>query len=59
MLFTQQFIHLECLLLIQIKTHPDVAYKSVDYKKAFNVVFQSSKDEEITFPHEFIFVVIL
>ena len=39
MLFTQQFIHLECLLLIQIKTHPDVAYKSVDYKKAFNVVF--------------------
>ena len=34
MLFIQQFFHLECLLLFQIKAQP-----SVDYKKAFNVVF--------------------
>ena len=33
-----------------------VAYKSVNYKKAFNVVFWSSKNEEITVPDEFIFV---
>ena len=39
MLFTQQVFHLECLLLFQIKSQPGVAYKSVDFKKAFNVVF--------------------
>ena len=33
MLFIQQFFYLECLLF-QIKAEP-----SVDYKKAFNVVF--------------------
>ena len=37
MLFTQQVFHLECLLLFQIQFQPAVAYKSVDYKKAFNV----------------------
>ena len=40
MLFTQQVLHLECLLLLQIKSQPGVAYKkSVDYKKAFTVFF--------------------
>ena len=58
MLFTQQVFHLECLLIFQIKFQPGVAYKSVDYKKAFNV-FESAKNEEITFPREFIFVFIL
>ena len=52
MLFTQQVFHLECLLSFLIKSQHCVAYKSVDYKKVFNVVFQSSKSEEITFPHE-------
>ena len=43
------------LLLFQIKSQPDVACKSVCYKRAFNVIFQSSKNWEITFLHEFIF----
>ena len=43
-------------LLFQIKSQLGVAYKSVNYKKAFNVVFWSSKNEEITVPDEFIFV---
>ena len=34
MLFTQQVIHLECLLLIRIKSQPGVIYKSVVYKKS-------------------------
>ena len=55
MLFTQQLFHLECLLLFQIKSQLGVAYKSAVYKKAFNVVFESSKNEEIVLPHEFIF----
>ena len=38
MLFTQQVFHLY-LLLIQIKSQPDVAYKIIVYKKAFKVVF--------------------
>ena len=59
MLFTQQVFHSECLLLFQIKSQPSGAYKSLDYKKGFNVVFWSSKNEEITSPHEFIFVFIL
>ena len=46
-------------LLFQIKSQLGVAYKSVNYKKAFNVVFQSSKNEEITVPDEFIFVFIM
>ena len=39
MFFTQQVFHLECLLLFQIKSQPGVAYKSVVYKKAFNIDF--------------------
>ena len=58
MLFTQQVFHLEFLLLFRIKSQPGVAYKSVDYKKTFNVVLKSSENEEITLPHEFIFVFI-
>ena len=42
------------MLLFWIKS-PGVAYKSVVYKKAFNLVFKSSKNEEITLPHDFIF----
>ena len=34
MLFIQQVFHLECLLLIQIKSQPGVVYKSVVYKKS-------------------------
>ena len=56
MLFNQQVSRLECLLF-HIKSQPDVAFKSVDYKKTFNVIFQSSKNKEITFPHKFIFEV--
>ena len=35
---------------------PGVANESVVYKKACSVVFQTSKHEETTLPHEFIFV---
>ena len=35
----QQVFYLECLLLFQIKSQPGLAYKSVDYKQAFSVVF--------------------
>ena len=38
MLFAQQVFHLESLILFQIKSWPGAAYKSVVYKKAFNVV---------------------
>ena len=41
MLFNQQIFHLEYLLLFQIKSQPGVTFKSVDYKKTFNVVFFS------------------
>ena len=58
MLFIQQVFHLESLLLFRIKSQPAVAYKSVVYKKAFHIVLKSSKNEEITLPHEFIFVFI-
>ena len=57
MLFTHQVFHLECLLLLfQIKSQPADVYKSIVYKRAFKVVFKSSKNEKITMPHEFIFV---
>ena len=56
MLFTQQVFHLECLLLFRIKSQPGVAYKSVVYKKAFKVVFKSSKNEKLTLPHECLFL---
>ena len=32
-LFTQQVLHLECLLFFRIKSQPGVTYKSVVYKK--------------------------
>ena len=57
MLFTKQVFHLECLLF-RIKSQPGVAYKSAVYKRAFNVVFKSSKNEKITLPCKFIFVFI-
>ena len=37
------------MLLFQIKSPPDVGYKSVVYKKACTIVFSLSKNEEITF----------
>ena len=54
MLFTHHVFHLDfrLLLLFQIKSQPGVAYKSVVYKKAFNLIFTFSKNEEITLPHE-------
>ena len=55
MLFTHHIFHLDfrlLLLLFQIKSQPGVAYKSVVYKKAFNLIFKFSKNEEITLPHE-------
>ena len=55
MLFTHHVFHLDfrlLLLLFQIKSQPGVAYKSVVYKKAFNLIFKFSKNEEITLPHE-------
>ena len=33
-------------------------YKSLVYKRAFNIVFRFSKNEKINLPHEFIFVFI-
>ena len=45
------------MLLFQIKSQLGVADKSF-YKKACNVVFYSSKSEEITLPHEFMFMFI-
>ena len=56
MLFTKVFFHLECLLLFGIKSQPEDAYKSVFYNRAFNVVFNSSKNEKMTLSQEFIFV---
>ena len=37
--FTQQVFHLECLLSIWTKSQSGVAYKSVAYKKIFNIAF--------------------
>ena len=51
MLFTEQ-----CLLLLWIKSQPGVSYKSIVYKRAFDIVFKSSKNEKVTLPHELIFV---
>ena len=45
-----------CRKIFWIKSHPGVAYKSSFYKNAHNIAFQSSRNEEITLPHEFIFV---
>ena len=41
------------MVIIQIKSQPGVACKSVSYKKkASNVGLKSSKHEEITSPYE-------
>ena len=58
MLFTQQVFCLEFILLFHIKSQPDVAYKSVNYKRAFNVVFGLLKMNK-QLSCEFIFVFIL
>ena len=58
MLFTKQVFHLECLLF-QIKSQPGVAYKSAVYKRAFNVVFKSSKNEKKKFAMRVYFCVYL
>ena len=58
-LATQQVFHLECLLLFWIKSQPGIVYKSDVYKKACNIVFKSSKNENLILPNEFIFVFIL
>ena len=46
------------MLFFLINSQSGVAYKGVAYKKAFNIVLQLSNHEEITFPHELIFVFI-
>ena len=47
-LYSASLFFFKCLLVFQIK--------SKCYKKLFNTDFLSSKNEEITLPHEFIFV---
>ena len=68
MLFTQQVSNLECLFFfwlilildfVLIKSQSGVGYKSVPYKKSMQRCFQPSKNEEITLPREFIFVLIV
>ena len=46
------------MFIISDEISAGVAYKSVAYKKAFNAIFQSSRNEEIILPHEFISVFI-
>ena len=46
------------MLFFWIKPQPGVIHKSVAYKKASNVVFKSSNNEEFTLPYEIIFVFI-
>ena len=61
MLFTQQVFHTLCFFLLLIPEDCyyfdtnlcGFPYKGVAYKKTSNVVLQSSKHEEIIFPHEF------
>ena len=43
-LFTQQVFHLECLLLIQIKSQSGIAYKSVAYKRNHLALLFSPKN---------------
>ena len=45
-------------MLLQIKYQPADVYKSVVYIKACGIALQSSKHEETTLPHNFIFVFI-
>ena len=58
MLFTKQVFHLECLSF-RIKSQPGVAHKSAVYKRAFNVVFKSSKNEKNNFAMQVYFCVYL
>ena len=58
MLFTKQVFHLE-YLSFQIKSQPGVAHKSAVYKRAFNVVFKSSKNEKNNFAKRVYFCVYL
>ena len=58
MLFTKQVFHLQCLLF-RIKSQPGAAYKSAVYKRAFNVVFKSSKNEKNNFAMQVYFCVYL
>ena len=44
------------LLLFWIKSQPGVPYRSVVYKRAFNVFFNYLKMKKITLLNEFIFV---
>ena len=47
------------LLIFWIKSKPVVSYRSsVFFKKICSFAFKSSKNKEITLPHEFIFVFI-
>ena len=46
------------LLLFWIKSQPGVPYRSVVYKRAFNVFFNYLKMKKITLLNEFIFVFI-
>ena len=46
------------LVLLQIKYQPADVYKSVFYIKACGIALQSSRHEETTLPHNFIFVFI-
>ena len=48
MVFTKQVFYLSCSLLFQIKSQFGVAYKSVVYKRTFNILLKSSKKEKIT-----------
>ena len=57
MLFTKQVFHLE-YLLCWINSQSGVAYKSVVYKRAFNVVLRLLKMKKISLSCEFIFVII-
>ena len=69
MLFTQQVFHIQYLFFFQIilihalllfgrKSQPDVSYKVLLIKECsvLSVVLYSCRHEEITVPHEFIFV---
>ena len=51
MLFTQQVFHLQHLFFFYIFLIPEITYK-----KPCNIVLQSSKHEETTYPHKFLFL---
>ena len=59
MLFIRLDFHLATQQFFHFKSQPGIAYKSDVYKKACNIVFKSSKNENLTLPNEFFFVFIL